>query len=501
MIGAGRWVTDEVVPRWEWRTFGGNVDDIEASLPGVFDGEAQESEERYFLGPGGGNVKVRDDLMDVKVLRELNADGLERWEPVLKAPFPLCTADVRVVVEALGLAMPTLERESYTLDEMAALLGGSVREFEIGKRRVRGSIGGCMAEIAAVTVGGETTRTFAIESEDADAVVAALGGLGLSDAPNVGYPRALDQMLDRLRPRYAVIDVGTNSVKFRVAERDDGGGWRPVVDRAEVTRLGQGLHDGGEIAPAAASRTADAIAAMAEEARRDGAKEIVVVGTAGLRAATNSETVLATIEERSGVTVEVISGDEEGGLAYLAVRSGLPTAAGSLVVFDTGGGSSQFTFGDGDRVLERFSVQVGAVRYTETFGLDGAVSADVVAEARATIARDLDRLSGRAHPDALVGLGGAITNMTAVMLELDPYDPDRVQGATLTADEVERQIERYRSTDSDGRRKITGLQPKRAEVILAGACIVCTVMNVLDVSALTVSDRGIRHGVFLDRFE
>jgi exopolyphosphatase / guanosine-5'-triphosphate,3'-diphosphate pyrophosphatase len=91
--------------------------------------------------------------------------------------------------------------------------------------------------------------------------------------------------------------------------------------------------------------------------------------------------------------------------------------------------------------------------------------------------------------------------MTAVMLELDPYDPDRVQGATLTADEVERQIERYRSTDSDGRRQITGLQPKRAEVILAGACIACTVMDLLDVSALTVSDRGIRHGVFLDRFE
>jgi exopolyphosphatase/guanosine-5'-triphosphate,3'-diphosphate pyrophosphatase len=500
MIGAGRWVTDEVVPRWEWRTFGGDVDNIEASLPGVFDGEAQESEERYFLGPGGGNIKVRDDLMDVKVLREVNADGLERWEPVLKAPFPLSTADVRVVVEALGLAMPTLERESYTLDEMAALLGGSVRELEIGKRRVRGSIGGCMAEIAAVTAGGETTRTFAIESEDADAVVSALGDLGLSDAPNVSYPRALEQILDRLRPRYAVIDVGTNSVKFRVAERDDGG-WRPVVDRAEVTRLGQGLHDGGEIAPAAATRTADAIAAMAEEARRDGAKEIVAVGTAGLRAATNSDAVLATIEERSGVTVEVISGEEEGRLAYLAVRSGLPAAAGSLVVFDTGGGSSQFTFGDGDRVLERFSVQVGAVRYTETFGLDGAVSADVVAEARAAIARDLDRLSGRARPDALVGLGGAITNMTAVMLELDPYDPDRVQGAALPADAVEGQIERYRSTDADGRRKITGLQPKRAEVILAGACIVRTVMELLDVSALTVSDRGIRHGVFLDRFE
>jgi exopolyphosphatase/guanosine-5'-triphosphate,3'-diphosphate pyrophosphatase len=374
--------TAPIVPRWEWRTFGAGVDDIEAFSPGVFDGDVQGSKERYFLGPGGGSVKIRDELMDVKVLREVNADGLERWEPVLKAAFPLARADIPVVLDALGLATPPLERESYALGEMRALFEGSVRELEIGKRRVRGSIGGCRAEIAAVNAAGETTRTFAIESEDAGAVVAALGDLGLADATNASYPRALAQMLDRIRPRYAVIDVGTNSVKVFVAERDVGG-WRPVVDRAEVTRLGEGLHEVGEISSAAAARTADAIAVMAEDARRDGAKEIAAVGTAGLRAATNGDAVLATIEERSGVTVEVISGDEEGRLAYLAVRSGVPIAGGSLVVFDTGGGSSQFTFGDGDRVLERFSVEVGAVRYTETFALDSAVSADVVADARA----------------------------------------------------------------------------------------------------------------------
>jgi exopolyphosphatase/guanosine-5'-triphosphate,3'-diphosphate pyrophosphatase len=123
-----------------------------------------------------------------------------------------------------------------------------------------------------------------------------------------------------------------------------------------------------------------------------------------------------------------------------------------------------------------------------------------VAGARQAITQDLERIAGRQRPDALVGLGGAITNMTAVMLQLDPYDPDRVQGATLTAEEVDRQIERYRATDADGRRGIAGLQPKRAEVILAGACVVRTVMELLGIDQLTVSDRGLRHGVFLDRF-
>src|SRR4029079_5711783 len=140
--------TAPIVPRWEWRTFGAGVDDIEAALPGVFDGEERESSERSFSGPAGGNVKVRDDLMDVKVLSEVDADGLERWAPVLKGAFPLATDEMRVVVDALGLPAPRLERESYTQDEMRAVFASSVRELEVGKRRVRGSIGRCIAEIA-----------------------------------------------------------------------------------------------------------------------------------------------------------------------------------------------------------------------------------------------------------------------------------------------------------------------------------------------------------------
>lgn len=487
------------MPRWEWRTFGPGVDAIEAALPGVFGTDAHGSEERYLLRPGGGNVKIRDGLMDVKLLREVNADGLERWEPVLKVGFPLSAGDLRVVFDALGAPPPVLGADRYSSDDIRVLFDGSVRELAVTKRRVRGSVAGCIAEVADVDTVGTATRTFAIESEDARAVAAALGELGLAGTPNVSYPRALAEVLDAAAPRYAVIDVGTNSVKLRVAERR-GGGWEPVVDRAAVTRLGEGLHERGEISSSAAARTADAIAVMAEEARRDGAKDIAAVGTAGLRAATNTDAVLTSIEERSGVAVEVISGEEEGRLAYLAVRSGLPATDGTLVVFDTGGGSSQFTFGQDERVLERFSVQVGAVRYTEVFELDEAVSPDVVTAVRAAIADELQRIAGRPEPAALVGMGGGVTNMTAVMLGLDPYDPTRVQGACLSAEEVDRQIELYRSNDADGRRSIAGLQPQRADVILAGACVVRTVMELLGVPQLTVSDRGLRHGVFLDRF-
>jgi exopolyphosphatase / guanosine-5'-triphosphate,3'-diphosphate pyrophosphatase len=239
---------------------------------------------------------------------------------------------------------------------------------------------------------------------------------------------------------------------------------------------------------------------MVDEATRHQVRATAAVGTAGLRIASNRDQVVAAIQARTGITVEVIPGEEEGRLAYLAVRAGLGAPEGSLVVFDTGGGSSQFTFGRGPQVEERFSVNVGAVRYTERFGLAGAVAPEVLGDALAAIAADLFRLDGRPRPDALVAMGGAVTNMTAVKLALATYDPDLVQGAVLDRAEIDRQIELYRTRDAERRRQIVGLQPKRAEVILAGACIVRTVVDKLGQQTLTVSDRGLRHGLLLDRF-
>ena len=297
-----------------------------------------------------------------------------------------------------------------------------------------------------------------------------------------------------------MIDVGTNSVKFVIAERAENGSWSTVVDRAELTRLGEGLDDGGELRPEPIERTVEVVAAMVEEAREAGVAEIAAVGTAGLRIASNSTTFLDGVRERTGVDVEVISGDEESRLAYLAVTSALDLGDNTLVVFDSGGGSSQFTFGRGDRVDERFSVNVGAVGFTERFGLDGVVDEQTLGAARDAIAADLDRLDGRPVPDVVVGMGGAVTNLAAVKHQLATYDPSVIQGATLEAAEVDQQIELYRTRTADERRDIVGLQPKRAEVILAGALIVHTVLAELGQDRLTVSDRGLRHGVLAERF-
>ena len=489
--------------RWEWRSFGQRFGVAEERIAKFAPSAPKETDEIYFLSGSGENVKVRDDLMDVKVLREINEDGLEQWAPVMKAAFPLSASDVANVLDALGVPNPGSLREGCTLETMLEAFDrpdSGVRVVRVHKRRVRYTVEGCMAELSDITANGEPVRTIAVESEDADAIVRAAESLGLSGYSNTNYLRGLVALVDHEPERYAVIDVGTNSVKFHIASRDTDGRWSTIRDRAELTRLGEGLADTGRIGDEPLGRTAEAIAGMTAEAKRNGVRAIAAVGTAGLRIAANSAEAVAAIRERSGVKVDVVSGDDEARLAYLATTAALGPAVGSIAVFDTGGGSSQFTFGQKGRIEERFSVDVGAARYTERFELDRKVSEDVLEQAMAQISADLARLDGRPSPDLLVGMGGAITNITAVALGLAEYDPSRVQGAVITSDEIDRQIGLYRSLDADARRSIIGLQPKRAEVILAGACVVRTVLQKLGKNSVTVSDRGLRHGVLAERF-
>jgi exopolyphosphatase/guanosine-5'-triphosphate,3'-diphosphate pyrophosphatase len=192
--------------------------------------------------------------------------------------------------------------------------------------------------------------------------------------------------------------------------------------------------------------------------------------------------------------------DEEARLAYRVVQSSLGLPGGSVVIFDTGGGSTQFTFGHGAAVDDRFSLDVGAARLTEQFALAGALTHEQLARALAGIAAEFGRIEGVPSPESLVGMGGAVTNLTAVKLGLATDDADAVQGAVLERAEIDRQIELYRTRGADERRRIVGLQPNRADVMLAGACIVRTVLDKLRKASLRVSDRGVRHGLLVDRF-
>jgi len=296
---------------------------------------------------------------------------------------------------------------------------------------------------------------------------------------------------------YAVIDIGTNSLKMHVASVSDGH-TKVLGDFTEVTRLGEGLHETGELGAEAIARNVAVVDSFAAKATELGAESTVVVGTMALRSASNTSVFIEAVRERCGLEVEVVSGEEEARLSYLAVLSGLGPSKGRVVVFDTGGGSTEFIFGEGEEILERFSLNIGSRRPTEEF----CKSDPVTPEELTTMVTHLEGEFGRLESgvDALVGMGGTVTSLGAVYHMMKVYDPDVIQGSTLALAEVERQVEMYRARTVEDRRETVGLMPKRADVILAGAAIVMTVMRKLGASELTISDRGLRHGLFYDRF-
>lgn len=297
----------------------------------------------------------------------------------------------------------------------------------------------------------------------------------------------------------AVIDVGTNSIKFHAARKKADGSLETVLDQNDIARLGEGLRETGLIAPEALERNALSVAAFAEKARELGAVP-EIVGTMALRTARNADAFVKRVKELTGLDLRVIPGEEEARLSYLAVLSGLPLDGGDLVTFDTGGGSTEFVYGRGAEMLRKFSVPLGAVRITEEFFVDDPVRPGSVDAAMEEIRKSLTGGGVLGSPEVIVGMGGTVTSLASVKFKMETYDPDVVQGSVLTLTELKEMAAMFASMTLEERKGVTGLQPKRADVILAGTCIVCAILDLLGASSFTVSDRGLRHGLAYELF-
>ena len=298
----------------------------------------------------------------------------------------------------------------------------------------------------------------------------------------------------------AVIDVGTNSIKFHVARKRPDGSLETVLDENDIARLGEGLRETGKIAPEPLERNARSVENFVKKARSMGIESPVIVGTMALRTASNAPEFVSRVKELTDIDLRIISGEEEARLSWLAVLSGFPRVSGELVTFDTGGGSTEFVFGHDEEIDRRFSVSLGAVRITEEFFFDDPVKPGSVEKARQEIRKSLKAGGLKGSPQILVGMGGTVTSLAAVKHEMVTYDPDVVQGSVLTAEDIKSMADRFAALTLEERRKIPGLQPKRADVILAGAYIVQAILELLGVSSFTVSDRGLRHGLAYELF-
>lgn len=302
--------------------------------------------------------------------------------------------------------------------------------------------------------------------------------------------------------RKAIIDVGSKSVKFFLGELAEDKTIKTIIDTNDIAGLGEGMEESGNIQPEPMARNVAAVANFAKIAKENGADQIVSVGTAALRKAGNSAEFVAKVKEACGVEVKIIPGEEEARLSYLAILSGLPIEKDAdLIIFDTGGGSTEFIFGKGTTLVKRFSVPLGSTRITEHYLKSDPVTAEEVKAAIAQIDKEFAEAGVEGRPSQLVGMGGTVTSMGAVKHKMVKYDPSVIQGSRLTKADIKEQIEEYSKRTIEQRRELPGLQPKRADVILAGACILDVITERLGADGLTISDRGLRHGLAFDLFQ
>jgi exopolyphosphatase/guanosine-5'-triphosphate,3'-diphosphate pyrophosphatase len=188
-----------IVPRWEWRTFGDDFGAADRWFAANTPERVQESDETYLLSlESDASVKVRDRLMDVKLLEAVDGDGLEQWKPVMKVELPLAADGVREVFDALAVPAPPLVRDEYAVEQLVGELvnpDSRLRSVEVRKHRERFTVGGAMAELSGIRAEGTETRTIAVESEDPALVVAAVRELDVPLEPNVCLARGLKSMV------------------------------------------------------------------------------------------------------------------------------------------------------------------------------------------------------------------------------------------------------------------------------------------------------------------
>ncbi len=295
----------------------------------------------------------------------------------------------------------------------------------------------------------------------------------------------------------AVFDLGSNSVKLLVA-MSGGGHMAVIADEVRICGLGEGLRASGRLSESAMNRTLIALEELVDLAHKLGASDMRAVGTQALRQADNGAEFLGRVQDRCGLLVAIISGDEEARLSFLAACTSLGKRNDDLVTFDIGGGSTEFNFGRQAQVKDSFSLPLGCIPITEDFFEDDPPSRERVDAALNALHKELSALSGKSG--ALVGIGGTLTTLGTVQLGLEDFQGERLRGLKVSPAEVDRQIELYRTLPLVERRTIRGLHPERAPVILAGACLVRAVMNRLGSKELLLSDLALRHGLFQDLF-
>jgi exopolyphosphatase / guanosine-5'-triphosphate,3'-diphosphate pyrophosphatase len=295
----------------------------------------------------------------------------------------------------------------------------------------------------------------------------------------------------------ASLDLGTNSIRVLVGRPTESG--LEVIDRRNtITRLGQGVGASGRLAPEAVERTLSCLRGYREILDRHGVELVRVAATSASRDAANRDEFFDAVESLIGTRPELLSGDEEGRLSFRGATAELDPATGPFLVVDIGGGSTEFIVG-ADRVEGVMSVDIGCVRLTEKFLLHDPPQPEELSACISLTDAYLDdvvrEIPAVADARTLVGLAGTVTTVAAVEIGLETYDRDRIHHFHLSHEAAE-DVFRTLATESRADRiHNPGLEEARADVIVAGCCVLVALFRRLGFDEMIVSEADILDGL------
>jgi len=299
--------------------------------------------------------------------------------------------------------------------------------------------------------------------------------------------------------RVAAVDIGTNTILLLVAERASGGRLEAVLERATITRLGEGVDRTRELSPAAVARTLACLDEYAQIVRDSSVERSAVVGTSAMRDARGGERIVDRVRSAFGVEPQIVSGDVEARLTFLGGASGLEVGPGEdLAVFDIGGGSTEIILGrngPSPSIGYARSFDIGSVRMTERHIAHDPPTASELAAVEASARASLALVPARSGPNPPIGVAGTVTTLGAVALGIAPYDGARLHGREVTRELLRDVVRRLAAMDLSSRCQVPGIEPKRADVLVAGGLIALAILDHWNAPSLRVSDRGVRWGL------
>jgi exopolyphosphatase / guanosine-5'-triphosphate,3'-diphosphate pyrophosphatase len=301
--------------------------------------------------------------------------------------------------------------------------------------------------------------------------------------------------------RVAVEDIGTNTTRLLVADVEDGR-VHELVRKTKVTRLGEGVDSTGRLADAAIERVATRLEDYRAILHELKPERSVALATSATRDAANGDEFRQLLHDRFGLDVRIISGEEEARLTFRGATAARPPGAGPFVVIDIGGGSTEFVVGTaGSDPTFSVSTQAGSVRQTERHLKEDPPSDEDLLALRVAVRSIIEEAIPeqiRATVKGGIAVAGTATSLAAIDQQLDPYDPEKVEGYRLLVEAVERMLGELAALPLAERRQVTGLHPDRAPTIVAGAAILLESMRVFGLASLEVSEADILHGAALD---